>query len=275
MRVLIDFDYADSESDTGNYYPIDLSLLPVLQELFESGYSEMVFEKTSNFPISGNYYICYFPVMIDNSVYSAVGLAYNWSDLRQSVVNTIINTVAIIVIGMILMMTLLMLFLYGKAIKPVSRIQKTLLEYAADKNTPVIVGKMYEIKSNNELGYLADTIADLALEIEHYTNENIRITVAKERTEKELYEAKVAVMTSQIRPHFMYNALTSIAMMCTIDPETAQEATVTFAKYLRENMDSLKQTEPVQFEQELDHLKKYLYIEKLLFGKKLNIEYDI
>ena len=56
--------------------------------------------------------------------------------------------------------------------------------------------------------------------------------------QKELYEARLSIMTSQIRPHFMYNALTSIAMMCTIDPPTAQEATITFAKYLRENMDS-------------------------------------
>ena len=93
--------------------------------------------------------------------------------------------------------------------------------------------------------------------------------------QKELYEAKVSVMVSQIQPHFMYNALTSIAMMCTIDPETAQEATITFAKYLRGNMDSLKQTKPIPFPQELEHLKKYLYIEKLRFGKKLNIEYDI
>ena len=93
--------------------------------------------------------------------------------------------------------------------------------------------------------------------------------------EKELYEAKVSVMVSQIQPHFMYNALTSIAMMCAIDPDTAQEATVTFAKYLRGNMDSLKQTAPVPFEQELEHLKKYLYIEKLRFGDMLNIEYDI
>ena len=73
----------------------------------------------------------------------------------------------------------------------------------------------------------------------------------------------------------MYNALTSIAMMCTIDPETARDATVTFAKYLRGNMDSLKQKAPVPFTQELEHLKKYLYIEKLRFGKKLNVEYDI
>ena len=64
-------------------------------------------------------------------------------------------------------------------------------------------------------------------------------------------------------------------MMCTIDPDTAQEATVTFAKYLRGNMDSLKQTAPIPFEQELEHLKKYLYIEKLRFADLLNIEYDI
>ena len=50
---------------------------------------------------------------------------------------------------------------------------------------------------------------------------------------------------------------------------------MTFADYLRGNMDSLKQKTHVPFEKELEHLKKYLYIEKLRFGKKLNIVYDI
>ena len=68
--------------------------------------------------------------------------------------------------------------------------------------------------------------------------------IRHQQMQKELYEAKVSVMTSQIRPHFMYNALTSIAMMCEIDPKTAKQATITFAKYLRGNMDSLKQTGP-------------------------------
>ena len=111
----------------------------------------------------------------------------------------------------------------------------------------------------------------LVLDLRKQYKEAIRY----QQMQKELYEAKVSVMVSQIQPHFMYNALTSIAMMCQIDPDTAQEATITFAKYLRGNMDSLKQTKPVPFEQELEHLKKYLYIEKLRFGKKLNIEYDI
>ena len=96
-----------------------------------------------------------------------------------------------------------------------------------------------------------------------------------EQMQKELYEAKVSVMVSQIRPHFMFNALSSIAILCRLDPETAYKATVTFSDYLRGNMDSLRQTAPVPFETELGHLKKYLYIEKLRFGDELNIEYDI
>lgn len=40
-------------------------------------------------------------------------------------------------------------------------------------------------------------------------------------------------------------------------------------------MDSLKQTAPVPFSRELEHLKKYLYIEKMRFDDMLNIEYDI
>ena len=100
-------------------------------------------------------------------------------------------------------------------------------------------------------------------------------TIRYQKMQKELYEAKVSVMVSQIQPHFMYNALSSIAMLCKLDPDTAHQATITFAQYLRSNMDSLKQTKPIPFEQELEHLKKYLYIEKLRFGKKLNIVYDI
>ena len=100
-------------------------------------------------------------------------------------------------------------------------------------------------------------------------------SIRYQQMQKELYEAKVQVMVSQIRPHFMYNALSSIAMLCKLKPDVAYEATIKFSDYLRGNMDSLKQTTPVPFKMELEHLEKYLYIEKLRFGKKLNIEYDI
>ena len=95
------------------------------------------------------------------------------------------------------------------------------------------------------------------------------------KTEKELYEAKVNLMVSQMRPHFIYNTLSSIAILCKLEPDTAYEATVNFSDYLRANMDALKQSAPVPFEKELEHLKKYLYIEGLRFQDKLNVVYDI
>ncbi len=96
-----------------------------------------------------------------------------------------------------------------------------------------------------------------------------------QQMQKELYEARVSIMVSQIQPHFLYNSLTSIAMMCTKDPQLAKKATINFADYLRGNMNSLKEKNPVPFSRELEHLKKYLMLEQMRFGDMLNIEYDI
>lgn len=139
-----------------------------------------------------------------------------------------------------------------------------------------IIDQYFNLAGSFYLNYglavtMAYQIVRLIIDLRLQYKEAIRY----QQMQKELYEAKVAVMVSQIRPHFMYNALTSIAMMCQIDPDTAQESIVTFADYLRGNMDSLSRTAPVPFEKELEHLKKYLYIEKLRFADLLNIEYDI
>ncbi len=273
--VLLDVKKNGKSLSTGDHYDIDIDKHPAIKQLIETNSDEIVFERNDNFPSSASNYIGCKPIVINGKVRAVIGITYNWDALHSSLHSTIIRTMIISVGGMLLVMGVIILLLYRRAVKPAEKIQKALIGYTADKDTEQIVEKMQEIKENNELGYLAGTVSDLAVEIETYTKKVAEIASERERAEKELYEAKVAVMTSQIQPHFMYNALTSIAMMCQIDPETAQEATVTFAKYLRGNMDSLKQTKPVPFETELEHLKKYLYIEKLRFGKKLNVEYDI
>ena len=106
-------------------------------------------------------------------------------------------------------------------------------------------------------------------------NRQYKETIRYQQMQKELYEAKVSLMVSQIQPHFLYNSLTSIAMMCTKDPKLARDATINFADYLRGNMNSLKEKNPVPFEKELEHLKKYLMLEQMRFGELLCIKYDI
>lgn len=61
-------------------------------------------------------------------------------------------------------------------------------------------------------------------------------------------------MLSQIQPHFLYNSLGVIYSLCATDPEAARKAIKRFSDFLRGNMDSLKNREPIPFEAELNHV---------------------
>lgn len=93
--------------------------------------------------------------------------------------------------------------------------------------------------------------------------------------EKELAELNTTLMISQIQPHFLYNALNTIKYTIKKDPKVAESAVVKFSNYLRANMDSLTQKEPIPISKELEHVKNYIDIEQLRFGDRLHIEYDI
>ncbi len=93
--------------------------------------------------------------------------------------------------------------------------------------------------------------------------------------EKELSDMNMTLMLSQIQPHFMYNALNTIKYLTKKDPKTAENAIVRFSNYLRANMDSLTQKEPIPFKKEMEHVENYISIERLRFGDRLNVEYNI
>ena len=100
-------------------------------------------------------------------------------------------------------------------------------------------------------------------------------SVRAKKLEAELEDSRISVMLSQIQPHFLYNALTSIYQLCEVDPPTAQKAVGYFSKYLRRNMASLSERKPIPFEEELHHVESYLNLEKLRYGEKLQVVYDV
>lgn len=93
--------------------------------------------------------------------------------------------------------------------------------------------------------------------------------------EREMYELRVQIMLSQIKPHFIYNTLTTIKYLCRKDPQQASETIDEFATYLRGNLDSLTTEQMIPFEKELEHVRNYLAIEKKRFGSKVRVQYDI
>ena len=91
----------------------------------------------------------------------------------------------------------------------------------------------------------------------------------------ELEKARTDIMMTQIRPHFIFNALNVIYILCDISVERAKEGIDVFAEYLRENFRALGNSETVSFKQELKHIENYLTIEKLRFDDQLEFVYDI
>ena len=86
---------------------------------------------------------------------------------------------------------------------------------------------------------------------------------------------RVQQMLSQIKPHFLHNALTLIIDLCDTAPQKAKAATVEFSRYLRGNMESIDRAGPIPFEKELEHTKLYLNIEQMRFAGDLQVRYDI
>ena len=88
-------------------------------------------------------------------------------------------------------------------------------------------------------------------------------------------ENRISIMLSQIQPHFLYNAISSIRNLCKEDPQSAKDAFDRLTGYLRANLDSLSLNTPIMFEKELEHVKTYLSIEKIRFEDRLTVVYDI
>ena len=88
-----------------------------------------------------------------------------------------------------------------------------------------------------------------------------------------LVEARLAALTSQINPHFLFNTLNSVSSLIRTDPGQARVMLVQLSKVLRrllrkhENFSTLRD--------ELSFIEDYLAIEMVRFGDKLRFERDV
>lgn len=67
----------------------------------------------------------------------------------------------------------------------------------------------------------------------------LHLQFMREHEEALMAGQRMQLTLSQIKPHFLHNALTVIADLCDRDTQKAKQATVAFSQYLRGNMESL------------------------------------
>jgi two-component system, LytTR family, sensor kinase len=87
-------------------------------------------------------------------------------------------------------------------------------------------------------------------------------------------EAELASLKNQINPHFLFNSLNSISSLTITNPEKAREMLVKLSELMRY---SLKTThnDRSSLSFELDNIEKYIALEKVRFGNKLEYEKEV
>jgi len=101
---------------------------------------------------------------------------------------------------------------------------------------------------------------------------SVRTEKKLEEQERLLVEARLAALTSQINPHFLFNTLNSVSSLIRTNPDQARVMVSKLAKVLRrllrkhENFSALRD--------ELSFIEDYLSIEVVRFGDKLRFEKD-
>lgn len=119
--------------------------------------------------------------------------------------------------------------------------------------------------------YLATTICLLCI----YFGIQFDLSIEIAEKELELEKSRTAIMLSQIQPHFLYNTLLGIQELCVTEPQKAYDGLAYFSHYLRGNLDSLSETRLILFEKELNHVQNYLYLEKMRFEERLQVQWEI
>jgi sensor histidine kinase YesM len=99
----------------------------------------------------------------------------------------------------------------------------------------------------------------------------VNIRKIKSDLEKSLITARLKSLEYQINPHFLFNTLNILAELTHIDPNLAEKAILTFAKYLRDIID---EESLITVEKELSIVKKFVFIQKLRFPK-IDVEFNI
>ena len=94
------------------------------------------------------------------------------------------------------------------------------------------------------------------------------------RVETLLAQAQLNALKMQLHPHFLFNALNSLADLIDRDRQAANKMVARLGDFLRLTLQS-PETQEVTLAQEVEFLRNYLEIEKLRFEDRLNVRLEI
>jgi len=141
----------------------------------------------------------------------------------------------------------------------------------------VVVPLEVEGRIVGTLGALTATTAGPVLlrataQVARYVSSQLELAELDESRAR-LSRAEVRALRAQISPHFVYNALTTIASFIRTDPNRARDLLLEFADFTRYSFRSAGEYTTLQ--DELANIERYVSLEKARFGDRLNVQLRI
>ncbi|MEO0558480.1 MAG: histidine kinase [Bacteroidota bacterium] len=104
--------------------------------------------------------------------------------------------------------------------------------------------------------------------------ERLRLVERERALVRQTAEAELAALRAQINPHFLFNALNTVASLIDEHPEEAETTVENLAGLFRDVLTASGATF-VSLSDELRLVRRYLTVEQARFGEKLLVEIDI
>lgn len=117
----------------------------------------------------------------------------------------------------------------------------------------------------------ATTLFSVALPIKVWNS--TRTEKKLEQQQLRLNEARLAALSSQINPHFLFNTLNSVTSLIRLDPDQARQVVYKLSKILRRLL--RQQDNLIPLRDELGFIEDYLSIEMVRFGEKLRFVKEV
>lgn len=107
-----------------------------------------------------------------------------------------------------------------------------------------------------------------------FQNDFLTSRIELERVKRGLVEARLNALRLQLEPHFLFNALNAISSQVMKNPDLVLEMIEDLGMLLRRSIESHGSTE-ITLAQEMALLDRYIAIQKLRFGKRIDFQIDI
>ncbi|MCG8334106.1 MAG: histidine kinase, partial [Proteobacteria bacterium] len=96
-----------------------------------------------------------------------------------------------------------------------------------------------------------------------------------DKTTQKAQRSEIAFLQAQIKPHFLFNAMSSIISLCYTDGHRAGRILTELSKYLKDSFNIDYRSDYITIESELKLVESFVTIETERFGDRIKMEYDI